>query len=457
MTLNPVELRRKQGEFFSSGRTRSPNFRIAMLKQLLNAIKRYENDFLAALAADLGKSEFEAYSNEIGLVYSEIRLMMRRLRRWSMPRFVRPDLHLLPSSAWVQPEPYGSALIIGPWNYPMQLLFMPFVGAIAAGNTAVLKPSELAVATAEVTTRLIEETFPQEYVAVVQGGPEESQALIDQAFDYLFFTGSVPVGRKVMAAAAPHLTPVTLELGGKSPAFVTSEADIETAARRIAWGKFNNAGQTCVAPDYVLVDRKVSSKFLTALEASIREFYGEDARSSENYGRIINERNFLRLQDILNASEILSGGAVNHQERYMEPSILYPADWDSESMKDEIFGPLLPVIEYDDLNEAAAEVRSRPRPLALYVFSNSKKEQRWLTSTLPFGGGAINTTILHVASHRLPFGGIGNSGMGAYHGKASFDTFTHLKAVLRQPLRPDIKLAYPHRHISMKLLRRLLR
>ncbi|AFG38576.1 aldehyde dehydrogenase [Spirochaeta africana] len=457
----PVEtielLRSRQREYYTSGATRSITFRRRMLKRLLEGIKQEEQAFIQALQLDLGKSAFEAYANEMGIVYREIRHARRHVARWARRTSLLPDFYLLPGRGRIVPEPYGSALILAPWNYPMQLLFAPLVAALAAGNTAVIKPSELAPHTAAVSQRVIESCFPPEYVTVAQGGPEVSQHLIRQGFDYLFFTGSVPVGRIIMQHAAEHLTPVTLELGGKSPAVVDASADLDLAARKIVWGKYNNAGQTCVAPDYVLAERSIADQLVERMRSTITGFYGEDPAVSPNYGRIINRRHFDRLAALLDAAPIIQGGNTNPDERYIEPTIMYPADWESAVMQDEIFGPLLPVIPFDTLNDAIARIRERDRPLALYAFTRSALAQRRLTEEISFGGGGINCTIMHVASTKLPFGGVGSSGMGAYHGRAGFETFSHRKSILQQPARFDIPIAYPGKQISMRLLRRILR
>jgi aldehyde dehydrogenase (NAD+) len=450
-------LRERQRGFFRSGATREAEFRRGALLLLRSAIVKEEEALLEALAADLGKSTTEAYSNEIGLVYSEIRHAVRHLSAWMKPRKVRPEFHLMPGSARILPEPYGTVLIIAPWNYPMQLLFSPLVGAIAAGNTAILKPSELAPCTAGVIQRIIESSFEPEYLAVVQGGPQVASGLIDLNLDYLFFTGSVPVGKKIMEAASRHLTPLTLELGGKSPAIVHASANLATAARRIAFGKFNNAGQTCVAPDYVLVDRRVEPEFSAQLKTAIREFYGDDPASSGRYGKIVSPRHFDRLLSFLGEGSILSGGRHDRDRLYLEPTVLADIGWNSRIMQDEIFGPILPVIAYDSLEDALDRVHSLPKPLALYVFARDRPTIRHITTRIPFGGGGVNTTLFHVASHRLPFGGVGPSGMGSYHGKASFDTFTHEKSLLHQSAFLDPGIAYPHRVPDLSLLRRILK
>ncbi len=449
-------LRLQQLSHFRSGATRSLKYRKAMLKQLYDAIQVFEPEILAALYKDLHKSEFEAYSNEIGLVYTEIRHAIHHLRKWSKRQHVKVDLHLLPGRAWTAPEPYGTTLIIAPWNYPFQLLFSPLVGALAAGNTAILKPSELATHTVDVVTRMISQYFPPESLSVVNGGVLETTALLDLDFDYIFFTGSVSVGKIVMQAAAKRLTPLTLELGGKSPAIVDASANLKTTAEKIIWGKFNNAGQTCVAPDYVLVHASIKNSLITQMKKAILTFYGEDPQQSPDYARIIHPKHFDRLLALMKLQDITFGGSHQREDLYIAPTILGNSRWEDPIMQDEIFGPLLPILIYNDLDQAIQEVNAHPKPLALYIFSRNKHHQQKILQNISFGGGGINNTLLHVASVYLPFGGVGSSGTGQYHGKASFDTFSHYKTILSQPATFDSGLAYPHKKISLKLLRKFL-
>ena len=450
-------IRERQRAFFRSGATTDIGFRRRMLESLLESIKSEEAALLEALASDLGKSPEEAYTNEIGFIYSGIRYVLKNLKKWMKTERFLPDVHLLPGAAKIVKEPYGSVLIISPWNYPFQLLFAPLVEALAAGNCVVAKPSEIASHTALVSQRIIEAAFDPEYAAVFQGGAEVSMELIDQDFDYLFFTGSVPVGKKIMEAASRHLTPLTLELGGKSPAFIDASANIPVAARRIAFGKFNNAGQTCVAPDYLLVDRRVEEELLQELQKAILEFYGSDPLKSGQYGRIISERHFDRLASFLDGASVFSGGSVDRSKRYIEPSLLFPVSWDDPVMQDEIFGPLLPVISYESPEQAIKKVQALPKPLALYVFARDSAFVKRITGSIAFGGGAINTAVLHVASHKIPFGGVGSSGMGQYHGKAGFDTFSHTKAMLQQCASFDPGFAYPHKVPALDKLKRFIR
>ncbi|WP_119393937.1 aldehyde dehydrogenase [Salinibius halmophilus] len=455
--MSVAELRQQQKSYFHQQSTKPYEFRIRMLDTLRAAIQAYEPRLMQALADDLDKSEFEAFSNEIGLLYSEISHSKKSLKKWMKAKRVTPDLALMPSKAWIQPEPYGSVLIIGPWNYPIQLLLMPLIGAVAAGNTAVIKPSELAPHCAEVVQAMIDEYFDQQYIAVVQGEADVTQALIRENFDHIFFTGSTPVGKKIMAAASEFLTPVTLELGGKSPAIVDETANLGVAARRIAFGKWNNAGQTCVAPDYVLVHESVAEPFVAALKEATQAFYGH-ANQSKEYGKIITERHHQRLQSLLpEPQRIVLGGDYDQESRYFAPTITYPAQWQDAAMEDEIFGPILPVLVYQDLQATINTLQKRDKPLALYCFSQSQSVQEQVTQELSFGGGMINGALLHVASHQLPFGGVGPSGMGSYHGKASFDCFSHHKSLVKQPSNFELSLMYPHKRIATKWLKKVMR
>lgn len=449
----------KQKLFFAKGGTRSVALRILYLRKLAKVLKRSEPDIMAALQRDLGKSDFEAYTTELGFVLSEIRFISKSLTKWAKPRRVRTVLTHIGSTGRIVPEPYGTALIIAPWNYPLQLALSPLVGAVAAGNTAVLKPSELTPSVSEVLKEVIEEVFPEDYVTVVEGGPEVSTWLLEQKFDYIFFTGSVKVGRIVMEAAAKQLIPVTLELGGKSPLIVHEDANLKLAARRTAFGKFVNAGQTCIAPDYALVHRSVKERFLAELKAAIQEFYGTDPLQSEAYGRIVSPRHFERLVSFLNSGSQVTGGSYDPDQLKISPTVLENVPVEDPVMQEEIFGPILPVFVYDDLGEVVEIVRSRPKPLALYLFSGNKKVQKWLTAELSFGGGTINDTLMHLATPYLPFGGVGESGMGSYHGHASFKTFSHEKSVLKQTTRLDFKFRYPGPNDKKRLsiIRRLMK
>ncbi|GIP42935.1 aldehyde dehydrogenase [Paenibacillus sp. J45TS6] len=429
---NYKNLAKRQRAFFKTGVTKPIQYRMDSLNTLQNAINTNEKEILAALRKDLNKSEAEGYSSEIKLVLEEIKYSLENLKAWMEPKNVETPAFITDASSVIYPEPYGDALIIAPWNYPFQLAVSPLVGAIAAGNCAVLKPSEFTPATSGIISKMIRDNFPEEYIAVVEGEVETSTALLKEKFDYIFFTGSTNVGKVVMEAASKHLTPVTLELGGKSPCIVHSDADLDTAAKRIARGKFLNAGQTCVAPDYLLIQRDVKDQFLSKLKEAIHGLYGEDISKNPDFPKIVNEKQFNRLSAFLDNGNLYFGGRTEASRHFIEPTILDQISWDDSIMQEEIFGPILPVIVYDDLNEIIEEITNRPKPLAFYVFSESKEVQDELLSGVSFGGGCINETLAHLTSPYLPFGGVGESGMGSYHGKASFDTFTHHKSVLKR-------------------------
>ena len=450
-------LLKSQKDFFLSGKTRNIDFRIRTLNKLKNTIKAHENDILEAIYKDLRKAAMDAYATEVSGVYNEINFAIKNIHTWTKPEKVKTPPFLFPSKSYLYKEPYGSVLIIAPWNYPFQLLMLPLAGAIAAGNTAILKPSEISVHTAMVTKKIINGAFSPEYIHVVPGGVNETQALLELPLDYIFFTGSTAVGKAVMTAAAKNLVPVTLELGGKSPAIVHDDADLTLAARKIAWGKFINAGQTCIAPDYVLAHANIKDIFLSELKKAILEFYGKDAAVHPRYCRIITERHFQRLSRFLENANIFFGGKTNAADLYIEPTIIHPAQWDEPIMQDEIFGPILPVLTYSELECAIEKIRKRPKPLSLYLFSDMKTVQDKVIESVSFGGGALNNTIFHIVSNFMPFGGVGSSGMGAYHGKASFDTFSHTKSILKSSSKLDpLSVAYPHKKFFMKILKKII-
>ncbi len=452
-----TRLIRRQRDYFDSGATRSLDCRRAQLRKLQAALVASEPALLSALHADLRKPPQEAYTAEIGFVLSEIRHALRRLPAWMSPQRRRTPLLAWPARGWVQPEPYGVALVMGPWNYPFQLLVSPLVGALAAGNCVVLKPSEYAPHTAAAVAQLIRATFSEEYIAVVPGEREAAEALLRERFDTIFFTGSTGVGRAVMAAAARHLTPVTLELGGKCPCLVCADAPLDITARRIAWGKFMNAGQTCVAPDFVLVDRRISEALVSALKQAIRQFYGDDPQKSPDYGRIINRQHLDRLTGYLSSSQIACGGRRDPDDLYLAPTILTRVMADAPVMLEEIFGPILPVLEFDRLDDALASLRQRPTPLALYLFTRDRATQKRVLNATRSGGVCLNDTIVHMIGKDLPFGGLGDSGLGAYHGQASFDSFTHYRSVLNRSLAFDSKLRYPPPRLKLAALKRACR
>ncbi|MEZ4751156.1 MAG: aldehyde dehydrogenase [Bdellovibrionota bacterium] len=435
-------LRRKHRAFFHSGKTLPLEFRLQQIAKLCEAVKSRETAILAALRKDLNKPVVEAYGGELGVFFEELKLIRKKLSSWMRPKRVpTPVAHFLASSH-LYPEPLGTVLIIAPWNYPFQLVISPLLGAIAAGNTVVLKPSELAPATSAVIEELVKSTFDPDYVACVQGGVEVTTNLLSAPWDHVFFTGSPAVGKIVMQAAAKHLTPVTLELGGKSPCLIDTGVPIKLTARRIAWGKFFNAGQTCIAPDYVLVPKNMREELLASLKEVLVEFYGEDPEKSADYGRIINERHFSRLTKLMEGASVYCGGQTNPEQRYLAPTILSPVEWSDPVMQDEIFGPILPVLEYEDLEEAISQIQAHPKPLSLYFFSKDTAKQEAVLKRVSFGGGCINDTLMHLANPHLPFGGVGNSGMGRYHGKYSFEAFSHYKSVLNKSFLVDIPLRY---------------
>ena len=433
----------RQRAYFAGGGTLPVPARIRALERLEQALLAHEEDLYQALRADLGKSRTESYLCEVGLTLSELRYVRRHVKAWSRRRPALPSLAQLPGRCFLQPEPYGVVLILSPWNYPVLLTLEPLIGALAAGNCAVVKPSAYSPNTSAVLSALIEEALPQEHAAVIQGGRQENQALLGQKFDYIFFTGSVSVGREVMAQAATHLTPVTLELGGKSPCIVDGTADLALAARRIVFGKFLNCGQTCVAPDYLLVQREKKDALLAQIAREIVRMYGEHPLESPDYGKIIIEKHFRRLLGLLDSDKLVLGGERDPAALRIAPTILDNVTGEDPVMQEEIFGPILPVLPVDSLEEAIAFVRERPRPLALYLFTSSREAERRVFSQLSFGGGCVNDTILHLASSHLPFGGVGDSGMGAYHGKYSFLTFSHEKGILKTSTRLDVPLRYP--------------
>jgi aldehyde dehydrogenase (NAD+) len=454
-----LEILKEHKQYFHSGTTKDINFRIRMLRKLKEAIKKYEKDILAALHEDLRKSEFEAYSTEIGFVLDSIGYMIKNLKKWSKPVKVKTPIHQHPSKTYIMYEPYGTVLIIGPFNYPFQLVIEPLIGSMAAGNCAVLKPSESTPTISALLKRLIEDTFDKEYIRVVEGEREATSALINSPFDYIFFTGSVPVGRIVMEAAAKNLVPVTLELGGKSPTIVDKTANLDIAAKRIMWGKLINAGQTCIAPDYLLVHKDIKEQLIANLKATIIDFYGSDASKSKDYGRIVNIRQFHRLASIIDRdkSKLAYGGKYNRADLYIEPTLLTNAAWQDASMEDEIFGPILPILEYSDLTDVINMINERPKPLALYLFTEDAAVEHKVLNSISFGGGCVNDTISHVATPYMPFGGVGNSGIGGYHGEESFKTFSHRKSILKKSTAFNMNIIYPPYKNKVDLVRKLLK
>lgn len=447
----------RQRAFFQTGATRSVEFRRAQLDRLAGALERHEAALLSALQADLGKSPSQAYATEFGLVGMEIRHALRNLRRWAAPQRRSTPWFVAPARGWVQSEPFGVALILGPWNYPVQLLLTPLVSAIAAGNCVVLKPSELAPRTAKAIAELMRDCFDEQLVAVVNGDANAAEALLRERFDNIFFTGSTRVGRLVLAAAAKHLTPTTLELGGKCPAIVCADAPVELAARRIAWGKFMNAGQTCVAPDFVLVARAAREALVVAMKEALHGFYGDDPARCEEYGRIVNQAHFERLVNYLRDGKPVHGGRHEAKNLFIAPTILTGVSPDAAVMQEEIFGPILPVLEFDKLDDALALLRGKPTPLALYVFTGDRETEARVLADARSGGACVNDVVSHMIGAGLPFGGLGASGMGAYHGRAGFEAFSHQRAVLRRATWLDTPFRYPPQKLSLAGLKRALR
>lgn len=441
---------------FESGVTRSAEWRLNQLRQLYRMIEDEEPRILAALTSDLGKSAAEGFIAETGVVMGELKLQLSSVERWMRPRKVKAPLTVQPGKAKIYPEPLGVALIIAPWNYPFQLAISPLSGAISAGNCVVVKPSEVAPATSAVMAELVHKYLDRSAIAVVEGAVPETTALLAQKFDHIFYTGNGTVGRIVMEAAAKNLTPVVLELGGKSPCIIDRDVNLDVAARRIAWGKWFNAGQTCVAPDYVLVHETVKKPFLDKLASIVREFYGDDPQKSPDYTRIVNGRHLKRLTALLPSGKVFFGGKTDPDDRYLSPTVLTDVDPTSPVMQEEIFGPILPVLTVQSLDEAVRFVNDRDKPLALYVFSNDADRAQTVIDGTSSGGACVNDCVMHFAPHELPFGGVGASGMGAYHGKASFDCFTHYKSVLHKPFYLDAPLRYPpYTEEKLKWVKRL--
>lgn len=449
----------EQRAFFGSGKTLCVCYRKEALKKLYAAIVSREKDLADALQKDLGKSDFESYMCEIGMVLDEISYMLKHIESFAKEKRVRTPLAQFASRSYVKPSPYGVTLIMSPWNYPFLLTLDPLVDALAAGNTAVVKPGAYAPATALAIKELLESTFPREYVAVVTGGRAENACLLDQKFDYIFFTGSKGVGKGVMKKAAEHLTPVTLELGGKSPCIVDETANLALAARRIAFGKYLNGGQTCVAPDYVLCHTSVRDRFVELLKAEISRQYGKDALQNADYGRIINQKHFDRVCSLIDEKKTVCGGRTNAETLQIEPTVMNNVTWEDAVMGEEIFGPVLPILTFDSIDEVVETVNSHDRPLALYIFSSNKKNIRRVTSKCSFGGGCVNDVIIHLATAHMGFGGVGESGMGAYHGKVGFDTFSHKKSIVDKKTWIDLPMRYqPYdRKLNAKLLRMFLK
>lgn len=452
------DILQQQNHFFSSGKTIPAEFRLKQLESLKEAMIRHEADLAAALKGDLGKSRMESYMCEIGLTLSELTWMQKHLRSLMRSKRVSTPAAQFAAKSFRSPSPYGTVLIMSPWNYPVLLTLDPLIDAIAAGNTAVVKPSAYAPCTFDVMKTMIEECFPAHYVAVVDGGRAENQALLQQRFDMIFFTGGKTVGREVLRHAAEYLTPVTLELGGKSPCIVDSTAKIRLAAKRIVFGKYLNCGQTCVAPDYILCDKRIRDELITAILAEIEKQFGKEPLKNPNYGKIINEKHFERILGLINGEKLVYGGQSEPESLRIAPTVLNNITWDDAVMGEEIFGPLLPILTFDTLDEALDTVESHPHPLALYFFSEDKAAQKKVLDTCRFGGGCINDTIIHLATSDMPFGGVGESGMGSYHGRVGFETFSHYRSIVDKKTWMDLPIRYQkYTGLKEKMMRMFLK
>ena len=452
------DILQQQNHFFSSGKTIQAEFRLKQLESLKEAMIRHEADLAAALKEDLGKSRMESYMCEIGLTLSELTWMQKHLRSLMRSKRVSTPAAQFAAKSFRSPSPYGTVLIMSPWNYPVLLTLDPLIDAIAAGNTAVVKPSAYAPCTFDVMKTMIEECFPAHYVAVVDGGRAENQALLQQRFDMIFFTGGKTVGREVLRHAAEYLTPVTLELGGKSPCIVDSTAKIRLAAKRIVFGKYLNCGQTCVAPDYILCDKRIRDELITAILAEIEKQFGKEPLKNPNYGKIINEKHFERILGLINGEKLVYGGQSEPESLRIAPTVLNNITWDDAVMGEEIFGPLLPILTFDTLDEALDTVESHPHPLALYFFSEDKAAQKKVLDTCRFGGGCINDTIIHLATSDMPFGGVGESGMGSYHGRVGFETFSHYRSIVDKKTWMDQPIRYQkYTGLKEKMMRMFLK
>ena len=459
MSVSAIEkIVNSQRRYFNADITKSLFFRSNALSKLEHAIKKNACEINVALNADLGKSEMEGYMTEVGFALSELTFIKKHFKKWAKGEMVMPPIAQFPSKSFVMPEPLGVALVIAPWNYPFLLCVEPLIGAIAAGNCCVLKPSEDAPNTSKILKKIITETFPPQYICVIEGGIEESNELLNQRFDHIFFTGSAAVGRIVMEMAAKNLTPVTLELGGKSPCIIDETANIKVAARRVAFGKYLNSGQTCVAPDYLFIQKNVKNKFLKYYRNAIFEMFGSTPLSNPDYSRMINEKHFNRVSRLIENEKIIIGGKTNRETLQIEPTVLDGITADSPIMQEEIFGPVLPVLTFDRIEEVIKFVRDREKPLALYLFTNHKKTEKMVLNRLSFGGGCINDTIIHLATSKMGFGGVGSSGMGNYHGKYSFVTFSNMKSIVKKADWLDIPMRYqPYTGLKRKLVKVFLK
>ena len=457
--MNIDEIIVKQQEFFASGKTLDIKFRKEMLKKLYSAVKKYENEINDALKSDLGKSEFEGFMCEVGLSLTEISYMIKNVAKFSRRKIVATPLPQFASVSFKKPSPYGHVLIMSPWNYPFLLTIEPLADAIAAGNTAVVKPSAYSPATSSIIRKMLTEIFPAEFVAVVTGGRKENAELLDKKFDLVFFTGSQSVGKEVLRRCSEHLTPAVLELGGKSPCIVDSSAKIKLAARRIVFGKYLNCGQTCVAPDYILCEKSVKDKLVEEIVKQIKKQYGEKPLENADYGKIVNEKHFERLLSLIDKNKVVIGGGSDSKKLQIEPTVMDNVTFSDAVMGEEIFGPILPIITYDKFDDVFDILKGREKPLALYIFSEDKKHIDSILSRISFGGGCVNDVVIHLATSEMGFGGVGESGMGAYHGKCGFDAFSHTKSIVDKKTFMDLPMRYQpyNRTVYGKLLKMFLR
>lgn len=447
-----------QRAYFYKNNTIPVNGRIEALKKLKTCILKYESDINAALKTDLGKGDFESYMCEVGMVLSELSYMISNTKKYAKPKRVHTPLAQFHSTSYKLPSPYGVTLIMSPWNYPFLLTIDPLVDAIAAGNTAIVKPSAYSPATSAIITKIIEECFPKEFVAVVNGGRAENTCLLNEHFDYIFFTGSQAVGKEVMKNASAHLTPVTLELGGKSPCIVERSANIKLAAKRIVWGKYLNCGQTCVAPDYIYCDASIKDALISAIKAEITKQFGENPLGNKDYGKIINEKHFERINGLIDQTKVVAGGNSNKATLQIAPTVMNNVTWEDAVMQEEIFGPVMPILTYDNLDSAIAKINSMAHPLALYIYTEDSRIAKKVTTLCGFGGGCINDCIIHLATSEMGFGGFGESGMGSYHGRTGFETFTHYKSIVNKKNWIDLPMRYqPFKAFNSKLLHMFLK
>lgn len=458
--MNAQNLLNLQKETFLNGKTHSYEHRESMLLRLKEMLEENEQMIYQALYTDLNKSKHETLTTELGILYTEIDFALKNLSKWMKNESVPAPLTHQGTKNYIIHEPLGNVLIISPWNYPLQLAIAPAIGALAAGNTVILKPSELAPATEELLSHLIKNYFDEEYFGIITGDKDVSDHLVGLRFDYIFFTGSTQVGKKIMKRASENLTPLTLELGGKSPAIITADANIKLTAKRIAWGKFTNAGQTCVAPDYIYIEESIKNKFLKELVRQTKRLYKNNPLNNENYVKIINSNHFNRLMNFINQSnelQLIYGGSSDETTLKIEPTILQNISWEDDVMQEEIFGPILPILTFTDINEAISAINQQEKPLALYFFGKDESVEAQVLKSIRFGGGAINDTLYHLANPHLPFGGIGHSGLGAYHGKYSYETFTHKKSIMEQTTKFDLPFRYPNSKLGKRIVKYILK